>query len=286
MSLASTIILGVKIALLIPLTALALLGVMLLWAAVQIVFGFSIFWWVIPLQNFLMWLRRLPGRGFIRATHEWQAFTVNYIRPAFYNSLYSLKEGKLNTWAHDFIRTPKKTCDICYEDTFRHRFHKLSSCGHTACVYCIREYVAAQIDTGHSEFICPLGEECGKVTERVVHKVTRLDWELRDRVENMYIRVGLAACVDNFRCPTTECGNAVFSDERLEEELYRKPSSLFRLRTAFETDFTGSDLRKFKCENCGYSYCVLCSRVWDQGMRRTKLCFRGFSAFDPCYSLH
>lgn len=220
--------------------------------------------------NFMIWLRRLPGQWFVRATHELNAFVAAYIRPVIYDLNFSVKEGKLNTWVHTLRRTKKKTCPICYDRRFKHLVVRFNDCGHEACTSCIREYINAQIDSGHTVFKCPLGDDCEDMPERVVHKVTRVDLDLLDKVERMYVRVGLAGCVDSFQCPSTDCGNAVFSDTQIEEASYLLEARLLMLtvRTAFATDLSGSDLRKFKCVNCGYSYCVLCSRVWDQGEYR------------------
>lgn len=264
MSLNTLIILAATLALTLPIIAFAIIGAAAVWLFCWVFAGVDILQWG-NIRNNYNWLRRLPGRGFVRATREWEVFSVSYIRPAVYDFAFSIKEGKINTWAHKLMRTPKKNCPICLESTFRHRFQKFK-CGHYACVYCIREYISKEIDHGSTEFSCPLGGDCGSIEERVVHTVTKLDCELRDKVESMYVKAGLAQFIDNFICPTTECGNAVFSDEHLEEDLFRKPASMLRLRTAFIADETGSDLRRFKCENCTFSYCVLCSQVWEQGM--------------------
>ena len=224
-------------------------------------------WWN-EFVNLAVTLWRLPGRGFVRAMHGVRTFSDARIRPTLYALHYSALEGKLNTWAHTLMRTKKKVCPICYDRTFKHRIHRFRNCEHEACTSCVREYISTQIDSGKSEFQCPLGEACDTLAERVVHNVTRVDLELRDKVERMYVRVALAACVDEFHCPSTECGNAVFSDIEIDESNYRLSSHFltFEVLTAFAADLNGSDLRKFKCVNCGYSYCVLCSRVWDQGM--------------------
>lgn len=217
--------------------------------------------------NFIIWLRSLPGRWFVRATHDLNSFSASYIRPTAYALNNSVKEGKVNTFVHTMMRTKKKTCPICSNRRFKHVFHHLSDCGHEACAACIREYVDEQINAGRTDFKCPLGNDCGDITVRVVEKASRVDMDLRDKVERMQVRVALAGCVDAFRCPSTGCGNAVFSDTKIEEAAYLLEARLLSLTvtSAFATDLGGSDLRKFKCVTCGYSYCVLCSWAWNQG---------------------
>lgn len=263
-----------QLAVILPVVAFAIVGVASVWLYCMLLFRVDIFWWMGDVRNIFHRIRRLPGRGFVRATREWEVFSVSYIRPAVYDFVYSLKEGRINSRVHSLLRTPKRKCPICLDSTFRHRFPKFK-CGHYACVYCIREYLSEEVDNGRSEFRCLVGEDCSNIEDRIIQRVTRLDWALRDKMERMYIRVGLAQCIDSFTCPTTVCGNAVFSDEHLAEEVFRKPKMLFRLRTEYITDESGSDLRRFKCENCAYSYCVLCSRVWEQGKRIPLFVFIG-----------
>lgn len=229
---------------------------------------------------------------FLRRKYELEDLydsTVEFSLPYIDSVVYTLKAGRVNSFVHTWLlRTRRVECPICLEDVFPHRTLQLKSCDHVVCISCLESSIQAELEQGKAEFSCPLDEDCDYISVSQVNKAIRLNRRLQERVQIMYVRTALQGMEAVFRCPSVDCKNAVFSEVPLEEESFKVDSSVkqrLRFRVArftrgklgsariFLEGEGGGDMRQFKCGECGNSYCVLCSKVWQQD----KLSHKGIS---------
>ena len=218
---------------------------------------------------------------------------VNLVRPYFDDLWLDVTEGSLNDMLHSFLLTKRKNCPICYEDVFVHRMIKLKDCNHKSCLSCARKFIRAKLDAGKEEFPCQHSKDCKPMRYKQLMKVIENDKRLKDRVEAMYIRVGLIQLGDTFRCPSLGCRNAVFLDKKGIENSFTplKNPETINLNNKEGIKNTNSikleqytakdeklDLRKFKCSKCLGGYCVLCSTIWGQdGLSHSNLTCEQYS---------
>ena len=194
--------------------------------------------------------------------------------------MYSLKAGRINRFVHGrILRSRHAECPICYEDRFVHRMIKLKRCDHEVCLSCLEGSIGAELSAGKTEFSCPMDEDCEPIRVSEVTKGIALNRRLRTRVEAMYVRTALRGMEAVFQCPSLNCKNAVYSQVPLNEDFFRVDGGNTTRLRARVVRFTRAkpwgngnlfkqgeegDMRKFKCGECGNSYCVLCSKVWQQ----------------------
>eukprot|EP00475_Leptophrys_vorax_P043777 TRINITY_DN8526_c0_g1_i1.p1 TRINITY_DN8526_c0_g1~~TRINITY_DN8526_c0_g1_i1.p1 ORF type:complete len:344 (-),score=31.08 TRINITY_DN8526_c0_g1_i1:415-1323(-) len=177
--------------------------------------------------------------------------------------------------AKHFFHVKLDTCTICYEECWRAgEFADLDGCGHKLCVYCLEKYINEQILNGNVQIMCPF---CTSQIEPsfVMKTVPRLPAgrQLSQRLETAYIQGALKKMRDLFYCQTSGCEIAVWGNREKDDDFVQRKVSLFgweirAFRRYESSSNTGADLRKFKCPDCRYSYCVVCRSPWTVGNAR------------------
>ncbi|KAF2358549.1 IBR domain, partial [Trinorchestia longiramus] len=129
-----------------------------------------------------------------------------------------------------------RECVLCLQDVPADQFPKLFTCSHSACITCLKQYLAMEISESRVTITCPKCSELMHPTD--IHQILN-NSVLSYKFEDFMLRRVLSTDPDTRWCPAPDCGYAVIA-----------------------TGCAGCP--KLRCERpgCGSHFCYHCKAEW------------------------
>lgn len=156
-------------------------------------------------------------------------------------------------------------CGICF-DSMCFNERTPIDCHHNFCKPCFRRYIRAQLENRNLNIKCP-DPDCTNppLTYDSLARFTSIDPALSQFLAKTALERGLLELPFIYACPTPNCPNISWDDSLSTEQRFRR--ICWRPGKYYIVDDLGKDMRRFCCNLCGYSYCILCRAHWSFGTK-------------------
>ncbi|KAA0193563.1 hypothetical protein HAZT_HAZT008731, partial [Hyalella azteca] len=101
-----------------------------------------------------------------------------------------------------------RECVLCLQDVPADQFPKLFTCSHSACITCLKQYLAMEISESRITITCPKCSELMHPTD--IHQILN-NSALSYKFEDFMLRRVLSTDPDTRWCPAPDCGYAVIA---------------------------------------------------------------------------
>ncbi|XP_045465659.1 E3 ubiquitin-protein ligase RNF19A-like isoform X1 [Harmonia axyridis] len=101
-------------------------------------------------------------------------------------------------------------CPLCFAELGPEEFFEVASCGHRACLQCMKQYLRVEISESRVIITC---HECPEPIHPNEIKFILDDPAMMDKYEDFMVRRVLAVEPDTRWCPAPDCGFAVIASE-------------------------------------------------------------------------
>ncbi|XP_044756294.1 E3 ubiquitin-protein ligase RNF19A-like isoform X2 [Coccinella septempunctata] len=101
-------------------------------------------------------------------------------------------------------------CPLCFAELDLEEFFQVASCGHRACLQCLKQYLRVEITESRVIITC---HECPEPIHPNEIKIILDDPAMMDKYEDFMVRRVLAVDADTRWCPAPDCGFAVIASE-------------------------------------------------------------------------